>query len=265
MASTNPLFILPGAMAERGEKLAAGLHASFTLGAGQFCTKPGLVFVNEDASSTNFLATLRQKVTDNPSFTLLTAGIATSFGREASKREKSLTMPRAITGAPASSGGAAAALATLYETDISGFAADPSLAEEHFGPSTIVIRYSEKEQILKCASELKGHLTATIHGTPEDLAEYSELIRILETKVGRIVFNGFPTGVEVSHAMIHGGPYPASTDSRTTSVGSLAIFRFARPVCYQDFPNEALPAELKNENPLGIWRLIDGECIKESS
>jgi alpha-ketoglutaric semialdehyde dehydrogenase len=262
MASTNPLFILPGAMSERGEKLASGVHASFTLGAGQFCTKPGLVFVGDDAGSERFLTVLREKVSASAPFTLLTAGIASSFGRETSKRQQSSALQPSTTGTSAAASGSATAVATLYETDISTFAENPTLAEEHFGPSTIVIRFTAKEQILSAARELKGHLTATIHGTPQDLAEYSELIRILETKVGRIVFNGFPTGVEVSDAMIHGGPYPASTDSRTTSVGSLAIFRFARPVCYQDFPKAALPLELQNENPLGIWRLVDGECTK---
>ena len=141
--------------------------------------------------------------------------------------------------------------------------ADPELSEEHFGPSTLLIRYKSKEQILEAARKLEGHLTATIHGTEDDLREFSELISILETKVGRILFNGFPTGVEVCHAMVHGGPYPASTDSRTTSVGTQAIFRFARPVCYQDIPDSALPPELKDANPLAVWRMVDGELTRQ--
>jgi NADP-dependent aldehyde dehydrogenase len=263
MASTNPLFILPGALAARGEKIAGDLFTSFTLGAGQFCTKPGLVFVNQVVPSETFINTLREKTSAATPFTLLTAGIASSFNREVSKRNHENFLQSSAHGKSPEADGAATATAALFETDISSFESNPDLAAEHFGPSTLVIRYSDKQQILNAAKNLTGHLTATIHGTPEDLQEHAELIRILETKVGRIIFNGFPTGVEVCHAMVHGGPYPASSDSRTTSVGSLAIFRFARPVCYQDFPNAALPPELQNENPLGIWRLLDGECTKQ--
>jgi NADP-dependent aldehyde dehydrogenase len=117
--------------------------------------------------------------------------------------------------------------------------------------------------MLEAARDLEGHLTATIHGTEQDLRDFSDLVAILENKVGRLVINGFPTGVEVSHAMVHGGPYPSTSDGRSTSVGSQAIFRFSRPICYQDFPDAALPEELKNENPLHIWRMVDGEMTKE--
>ncbi|MGB6267338.1 MAG: hypothetical protein WBF56_16490, partial [Candidatus Acidiferrales bacterium] len=136
------------------------------------------------------------------------------------------------------------------------------LSAEVFGPSTLLVRATTKEEILQAARKLEGHLTATIHGTEDDLREYAELIGILEKKVGRIVFNGFPTGVEVGHAMVHGGPYPASTDSRSTSVGTLAIYRFSRPVCYQDFPDAALPESLQNANPLKLWRFLDGELTQ---
>jgi alpha-ketoglutaric semialdehyde dehydrogenase len=263
MASTNPLFILPGAMTARAENIAADLYSSFTLGAGQFCTKPGLVFVSESASTQAFLAALREKVATSSPCTLLTPGIAASYARELARRQHEGRWNPGNQGKASDANARTSAAVALFEIDISSFAANPGLAEEHFGPSTLVIRYSEKQQMLDCARSFKGHLTATVHGTPADLEEYSDLIRILERKVGRMVFNGFPTGVEVCHAMIHGGPYPASTDPCTTSVGSLAIFRFARPVCYQDFPNAALPAELQNENPLGVWRIVDGECTKE--
>ena len=125
------------------------------------------------------------------------------------------------------------------------------------------MRSSSREQLLDIARGLEGHLTATIHGTPQDLADYRDLVEILERKAGRLIFNGFPTGVEVSHAMVHGGPYPATSDSRTTSVGSMAIFRFARPVCFQGFPGDALPPELQDPNPLGIWRLVEGKLTRE--
>jgi NADP-dependent aldehyde dehydrogenase len=150
-----------------------------------------------------------------------------------------------------------------FETDVPTLLANEDLGAELFGPSTLLIRYSQREDILQAARNLGGHLTATIHGTDDDLRDFADLVQILRGKVGRLVFNGYPTGVEVCHAMIHGGPYPASTDSRTTSVGTQAIYRFARPVCYQDFPDNALPDELKDGNPLGIFRMVDGQLARE--
>jgi len=263
MASTNPLFVLPGALASSGERIAADLYASFTLGAGQFCTKPGLVFFGQGKSSEAFVGALREKVSSAPNFTLLSAGISSSFGHQAAKRVHKSTARVVTHGSTTASIASASATAHLFETNIASFLANPELAEEHFGPSLLLIPYSEKRHLLECAHSLQGHLTATIHGTVEDLQEHSELLQVLEKKVGRLVFNGFPTGVEVSHAMVHGGPYPASTDSRTSSVGSLAIYRFVRPVCYQNFPDEALPKELQRQNPLNILRVVDGQSIKE--
>lgn len=263
LGSTNPVFLLPGAMQARSSKIANDLYGSFTLGAGQFCTKPGLIFVSQGQPSESFVSELKTKVTEAPQFALLTKGISGDYGKEALSRKSRKDLQVVAEGAPASSNPYAAG-AALYQTEISSFMASPELSEEHFGPSTMLIRYSSKQQILEAARKLEGHLTATIHGTEEDLREFAELIAILETKVGRIIFNGFPTGVEVCHAMVHGGPYPASTDSRTTSVGTEAIYRFVRPVCYQDIPDSALPAELKNANPLGVWRMVDGELTKQA-
>jgi NADP-dependent aldehyde dehydrogenase len=160
------------------------------------------------------------------------------------------------------SGLAFVAGAAVFETDVSSLLGSPDLSSEVFGPSTLLVRFSSQAELLDAARSLRGHLTATVHGTEQDLREFSELLEILEDKVGRIVWNGYPTGVEVCHAMVHGGPYPASTDSRTTSVGSLAILRFTRPVSYQDLPDSSLPAELKNSNPLQIWRMVDGKFTR---
>jgi NADP-dependent aldehyde dehydrogenase len=154
--------------------------------------------------------------------------------------------------------------AVLFETDAESFLGDASLGHEVFGPSTLLVERCRREDFLEIAHNLEGHLTATIHGTEQDLRDWADLIAILERKVGRLVFNGFPTGVEVTHAMVHGGPYPATSDGRSTSVGSLAIFRFSRPVCYQAFPDHALPEELQDANPLGIWRMIDGSMTREA-
>jgi NADP-dependent aldehyde dehydrogenase len=151
----------------------------------------------------------------------------------------------------------------LFQVNGSALLADPGLATEIFGPSTLIIRYADEEEMLALAEALEGQLTATLHGSGADIAASARLIGILERKAGRLVVNGFPTGVEVCHAMVHGGPYPATSESRMTSVGTQAIYRFARPVCYQDFPQAALPDELKDENPLGIWRLLNGQFTRE--
>ncbi len=150
----------------------------------------------------------------------------------------------------------------LFKTTAADFLAHPELAEELFGPSTLVVIYTD--QLIDVVSSLEGQLTATIHGSEDDLNNNKQLIRLLETKVGRLVFNSFPTGVEVCHAMVHGGPYPATSDGRSTSVGTRAIYRFTRQVCFQDFPDAALPPELKNNNPRNIWRMVDGEITRDS-
>jgi len=263
MSSTNPVFILPGALREDGQKIAAGLHASFTLGAGQFCTKPGMVFVSEGPDASRFSDSLRQAVIGSAPFHLLTDVIRASYGNGIGNRRTKSNL-RLIAEATSAKASDLAVDAVLFETDAQSFLKDPELAGEIFGPSTLLVRHSRREEVLQIARELEGHLTATIHGTESDLRDFSDLVAILEQKVGRLVFNGFPTGVEVSHAMVHGGPFPATSDGRSTSVGTQAIYRFCRPVCFQGFPDSALPDELKDENPLGIWRMIDGEMTREA-
>jgi NADP-dependent aldehyde dehydrogenase len=262
MSSTNPVFILPGALRQNGDKIAAGLHTSFTLGAGQFCTKPGMIFVPESAEATRLTESLRQPLKETAAFNLLTEGIRSSYESGIRKR-RSISNLKLVAEAPPVKNGGPAVSAVLFETDSQSFLKDPELATEIFGPSTLLVRHSSREELLQIAANLEGHLTATVHGTDQDLCEFSDLVAILERKVGRLVFNGFPTGVEVSHAMVHGGPFPATSDGRSTSVGSQAIYRFSRPVCFQGFPNSALPDELKDENPLGIWRMVDGEMTRE--
>ncbi len=249
MGSTNPVFILPRALAERGEALAKGLHGSFILGGGQFCTKPGLVFASE---APPFLNALRASVVSSPAFSLLTEGIATIFSKSVEDRGSMQTAKGTAAGEGFS------AQVSLLETDGASFLADHSLAEEVFGPTTLLIHCTGLDQMLHAARNLGGHLTATVLGTDQDLADSADLLRILETKVGRVIFNAFPTGVEVNHAMVHGGPYPATSDGRSTSVGSQAIFRFTRPVSYQGLPQTALHPALQDSNPLGILRLWNG-------
>lgn len=261
MGSTNPLFILPGAMKERREALAQGLQASFTLGSGQFCTKPGLVFGPAEAMEP-FADQLRTGVSAMGQQGMLTPGIATKYTEAVKERAKEGDAELIAGADTAVSGGVAAGAATLFRVSLKDFLGHSSLEEEIFGPTTLLIQYGEKNELVAAAEKLHGHLTATIHGTEEDIANAGELIRVLETKVGRVLFNGYPTGVEVCHAMVHGGLYPATSDSRTTSVGTKAIARFVRPVCYQDCPDGALPMELRRANTLGIMRLVNGTLTR---
>ncbi len=263
MSSTKPVFILPGALGLHADKIVAGLHSSFTVGAGQFCAKPGVVFLPEGRDSCRFVTKLQEAVTQSSPFHLLTEVIRSSFRSGVSARRTKPTV-RLIAEATSTPGGGELGVgAALFETDAPSFMNDPELAAEIFGPVTLLVRYSRHDEIFEIARGLEGHLTATIHGTEQDLRDFRDLIAILEGKVGRFIFNGFPTGVEVCHAMVHGGPFPATSDGRSTSVGSMAIYRFSRPVCYQDFPDAALPAELLDDNPLGIWRMVDGKMTRE--
>ncbi len=262
MGSSNPLFLLPGALAEKGGAIAKGFAASVTLGSGQFCTNPGLAILLDSPASNAFLKAAGELLAAAPAGTMAHAGIKAAYDRDVVE----VTRVAGVAVAARAQGGGGhpetAAQAALLMTDAKAFAKSPRLSAEIFGPATLAVRCGSPQEMLQLARGLHGHLTATIHGTEKDLAEFSELVAILRQKAGRLVFNGFPTGVEVCHAMHHGGPYPATTDARETSVGTAAIHRFARPVCYQDFPQAALPEELRDGNPRGIWRLVDGAFTK---
>lgn len=260
MGSSNPVFILPGAMKERKESIAEGLSGSVSLGVGQFCTNPGLVFHQDSDESQSFQSMLAEQMKKVSSGVMLNEGIQKNY-KSGLSRLLGLEGVELLAQGEENEDGVRGT-AALLQTSASTYHKNVELEEEVFGPSTVLVNTDSKEDLIKAAKNLKGHLTATIQGTEEDLADYSELVEILQQKVGRLIFNGYPTGVRVSHAMIHGGPFPATTDSRTTSVGTKAIERFSRPVCYQDFPMAALPDELKDENPRGIWRLVNGELTK---
>ncbi len=256
MGSLNPVFVLPQAQKERGEKIALGFANSLTLGVGQFCTNPGMVFYQHDESPA-FTDALQKAVAGTSGGCMLTPAISDTFNKQVSQlrddgRIAVLAEGKAVDGMHA-------ATPVLFKTDLKTYQSTEELKEEMFGPASVLIEGDSKEELLQAARELDGHLTATVHGTEEDLNAYSELLQILEQKVGRVLINGFPTGVEVSHAMVHGGPFPATTDGRSTSVGTAAIYRFTRPVCYQDYPQALLPEELRDDNPLGILRLVNGE------
>lgn len=263
MSSINPVFLLPGAVRERGAALAQGLLTSFTLGVGQFCTKPGLVFALRGPDTDAFLGKLAELVQAAPSGTMLTRGIRESYMENRAK----ITAVAGVT--PLAHGAGSGELArteqppSVATTTARNFLAHPELATEAFGPFALILLADSTDELEACAAALDGQLTATLHGNAADLAGARALLATLEQKAGRIVINGFPTGVEVCPAMNHGGPYPATTDVRFTSVGTAAIQRFVRPVCYQSLPDELLPPALKNANPLGLLRLVNGTPTRE--
>jgi NADP-dependent aldehyde dehydrogenase len=263
MSSVNPVFVLPGALNERSEEIAQGLLASFTLGVGQFCTKPGLVFTLRGPDADAFADKLVRAVRQAEGGTMLTAGILGAFER---RREELTAIDgvREMAAARAAAAGAAQVRPSVASTDAAHFLAQPLLATEVFGPFMLVVSCRDADEMLACANALEGQLTATLHGTDADLADAGTLIEAAESCAGRVIINGFPTGVEVSPAINHGGPYPATTDVRFTSVGTAAILRFARPVCYQGFPDVLLPDELKNANPRGILRIVNGELTRDT-
>jgi NADP-dependent aldehyde dehydrogenase len=249
------------------ETLAQGLFGSFTLGAGQFCTKPGIVLVPEAPEGQAFLDELRSLVAKSEPFTMLTSGIAREYERATAARNEQLEHSK-DTATKTSSDQSQPGFhvdARLFHISAEDFlfnpnlVANPRLTDEIFGPNTLLVTGCDTADLICAANSLEGHLTVTILGDEKDLADNRELIQILERKAGRLIFNGFPTGVEVTHAMVHGGPYPSTSDPRFTSVGSLAIYRFVRPVCFQNFPQAMLPPELQDANPLGITRLRDGK------
>lgn len=260
MSSLNPVFLLPGALADRNEEIAKGFAASMTLGVGQFCTKPGLVFGIEGPLLDSFMAGVADAITAVAPASMLSGDILTAFehGRDALSSEAgTAVVTRSAAAADATKTEAAA---ILMQTDAETFLARPQLAEEVFGPFSLVVECRSAEQLEALARRLDGQLTATVHGTTEDLVTTAGLLGVLATKAGRLIVNGWPTGVEVCHAMQHGGPWPATSDSRFTSVGSAALERFIRPVCYQDVPQSLLPDALKDGNPLGIMRMVEGSA-----
>lgn len=265
MGSVNPVFVLPQALSENPEGLAEGLCQSLTLGVGQFCTQPGLVVGIDDADFRRFTTKLAECVEKSSPGTMLHAGILESYETGLKQLEETPGVEAAASSAQEADPSKTQATVALFSVDAATFLENPALAQEVFGPATIAIACETAEQMEDVAASLSGQLTATLHAQDADIARFPSLVETLKTKAGRLVFNGFPTGVEVCPSMIHGGPYPATTDARTTSVGTAAILRFARPVCLQDAPQDALPPELQDKNSRGIWRLLDNEATKDDA
>ncbi len=253
MSSINPVVLMPAALEARAEALAAGFVASLTMGAGQFCTNPGLILALDSPGLDRFIAAASARLREAPAQVMLTPGILRAYTEGVAQLATHAT-PRAE-GLPASG---LQGVAALFETDAARFTANHALAEEVFGSASLVVRCPDLATLARLAAGLEGQLTATLHLDAADHEAARALLPVLERRAGRVLCNGWPTGVEVSHAMVHGGPFPATSDGRSTSVGTLAIGRFLRPVCYQDLPDALLPPALQAANPLALPRRVEG-------
>ncbi len=261
MSSINPVLVLPAALQARGEQVARELAGSVVLGCGQFCTNPGLVIGIAGEAFSTFLTALGAHLADQAGQTMLNAGTLRSYSQGV---QRLLQHPgvRHLAGAEQAGD---KAQAQLFQADVSLLLnGDVLLQEEVFGPATVAVAVADEAELRRVVQALHGQLTATLIAEPEDFQRFAALVPVLQRKAGRLLVNGYPTGVEVCDAMVHGGPYPATSDARGTSVGTLAIDRFLRPVCYQDYPDALLPDALKNANPLGLQRLVDGQHSREA-
>jgi len=263
LGSVNPLFVLPGALAERSGRIAEGFVNALTTGVGQFCTNPGLVFGLSSKDWEQFSQTAAGEVSRYTPQTMLHSGIHHAYlsGVESLKTSTDLELVSESRQTPSPK--KAEAGCYLFRTNADGLKANPGLYDEIFGPVSTLVECNRPQELEKFAEQLDGSLSASVHGTEKDLQIHRRLITILERKTGRLIFNGYPVGLEVCHAMHHGGPYPASCHSHFTSVGTRCLYRFVRPICYQNWPQSMLPVELQDGNPAGIWRLVDGERTRD--
>ncbi|WP_434987712.1 aldehyde dehydrogenase (NADP(+)) [Xanthomonas melonis] len=255
MSAINPVYLLPQALQARAPALGKAFVGSLTLGAGQFCTNPGLLLAIDSPALDAFVASVTQTLQEVAPAAMLTAGIGQAYAQGVQRLSEHPQVATLARGAAADTGRCPAA---LFGTDADAFLADEALQAEVFGASSLLVRCKDIAQLRALSERLEGQLTATLHMDDGDTELASALLPVLERKAGRILVNDWPTGVEVCHAMVHGGPFPATSDSRSTSVGTLAIDRFLRPVCYQDLPAALLPAAVAHDNPLGLWRRVDG-------
>lgn len=259
MGSVNPVILLPQALQENAESIAEGFISSLTLGTGQFCVNPGLVIGLEGEALDAFLHSAGKLVANMAPGVMLNERISQAYDDGLKNFIGQPGVELLSSGEDTENAAGYCAQTSFMVTTSTVFLENPSIHEEIFGPASLVVKCKNVNEILAVVGALQGQLTGTVHAADGELAEYRALMDLLSVKVGRIVINGFPTGVEVCDAMVHGGPFPASTDARFTSVGTSAIRRFVRPVCYQNCPEKLLPEALRDANPLGLNRLINGQ------
>jgi 2,5-dioxopentanoate dehydrogenase len=260
MSSINPVFLLPEKLQAAAAEIAGQYAASITLGVGQFCTNPGIIIGLAGTDLQDFTNALAAGIQPIPPGTMLHQGIADNY---ASKRAAALAAQGvSLLAISATAAANNQGLPTIATTSATALLANPLLHQEVFGPYSLVVACKDMDEMRRVAQSLEGQLTATLMATENDLQQHATLVDAITVICGRIVLNGVPTGVEVCQSMQHGGPFPATTDSRFGSVGADAIKRFCRPLCYQNWPNALLPDELKDENPLGIWRVVNNEMMR---
>ena len=262
MSSINPVVFYPDSIAKNKDALAVQYAASITLGVGQFCTNPGILSGIKSEAFDDFLILLGKEISKMQPQKMLHAGICAAYKEGTSKMLNQQGL-QVITQAAVEAGDMEGVplVASVNATD---FLNNPHFTEEIFGPYSLAVICDDKVQLIQALQSLKGQLTSTIIATDKDIEDYADVIEVQHTLAGRILLNGAPTGVEVCASMVHGGPYPATTDARFTSVGTTAIKRWVRPICLQDFTNSMLPDELKNENPLGILRLVNDVYTRDA-
>lgn len=259
MSSINPVVLMPAALAAAPEALASAFVGSLNLGAGQFCTNPGLVIALAGDDLDRFVAAAATALADLDPPVMLTPGIHAAYCQGVAALDAS-SATRVAAGKVGA--GPNRCSGALFVTDADAYASDPVLSHEVFGASSLVVRCRDMAEMARVIAGLEGQLTATIHLAPEDETEAASIVPLLRDKVGRLLANGWPTGVEVTHAMVHGGPFPSTTDPRSTSVGTLALARFLRPVCFQDLADALLPPALQHDNPWRLPRRVDGAWEK---
>lgn len=263
MSAVNPVIILENALKEKGPQIAAGLVDSVTLGVGQFCTNPGIVLLRDSGITDEFLKQVTDNMAKASPGTMLNQNICKSYaeGIQAIQKEKTVRILGTTSKEALSEKNEARPVA--FAVTAQDFLRNPALSQEIFGPASLMVTYSKNAELQDILRSMEGQLTATVHAGEADKKDLEPIINIITQKAGRVIFGGFPTGVEVCHSMQHGGPFPSTTDGRSTSVGTAAIYRFLRPVAYQNFPDTLLPEALQNANPLGILRLVDAKWTTE--
>lgn len=262
MSSINPVVLLPEILAEKTTTIATALAGSITLGVGQFCTSPGLIFALNDEATQSFVTELATALSNATAGTMLNPQICNSYYADKKQLAQTDHVKIIMEGSDLSE--LFKATPALMQTTGIHFMANPALQKEIFGPCSLLVVCKNQEELHAAIATMEGQLTGSIYGSTKELEQCQALIDSLQQKVGRLIFNNVPTGVEVCNAIVHGGPFPATTDARTTSVGPEAIRRFARPVCYQDCPQALLPLYLRNQNEAGILRLVNGILTKEA-
>jgi alpha-ketoglutaric semialdehyde dehydrogenase len=259
MSAVNPIVLLEGALQTNAEKIAKDLTNSITLGIGQFCTNPGLVLMIENDTSRKFLKVLAQEIDASIPATMLNRNICKAYEEGVKSRQDESEVELLGRASKESNKERSEAQPVVHMVNAESFLANKKLSEEIFGPASLVVLCKSELELYVVLRSLEGQLTATVHASDADEGSLSPIVEIITQKAGRVIYGGYPTGVEVCHSMQHGGPFPSTTDSRSTSVGTAAIYRFVRPVAYQDFPNHLLPAILQDDNPFKIMRLVNGQ------